>query len=64
MNDADDDDVDVYDHAAGHGKNRTAFDVNDVQDEEHLVLGARGSAIPSPKVTAQMAQSRNVSGAK
>lgn len=64
MNDADEDDLDVYDHAAGHGKSRTAFDVNDVQDEEHLALGARGSAIPSRKVTAQITQSRNVSAAK
>ncbi|KAI6006679.1 hypothetical protein F5J12DRAFT_905697 [Pisolithus orientalis] len=39
MNDADEDDLDVYDHAASLGKNRTAFDVTDVQDDERIRRG-------------------------
>ncbi|KAL4062541.1 hypothetical protein J3A83DRAFT_4381712 [Scleroderma citrinum] len=60
MNDADEDDLDVYDHAAGHGKSRTAFDVNDVQDEGRFVIGTRGFAISSRTVATKMPQSQDV----
>ena len=56
MNDADEDDMDVYDHAAGHLKSRTAFDVSDIHDEERLVIAARGST-SSRNATAPASQS-------
>ncbi|KAI6164528.1 hypothetical protein EDD17DRAFT_1755044 [Pisolithus thermaeus] len=58
MNDADEDDLDVYDHGAGVGKNRTAFDITEVQDDERIVIGQAGpSSTQSRSLAAQTAQS-------
>ncbi|KAI6013557.1 hypothetical protein EDC04DRAFT_2954842 [Pisolithus marmoratus] len=57
MNDADEDDLDVYDHGANLGKSRTAFDVTDVQDDERVLIGKGGpSSTQSPSLAAQSAQ--------
>ncbi|KAG8221092.1 hypothetical protein J3R82DRAFT_2610 [Butyriboletus roseoflavus] len=50
LNDADEDDLDVYDHAIGHGRSRHAFDVNDMHDEERVVIGGRGAKSSSTTV--------------
>ncbi|KAI6097687.1 hypothetical protein EDD16DRAFT_1667733 [Pisolithus croceorrhizus] len=58
MNDADEDDLDVYDHGAGDGKNRTAFDITEVQDDERIVIGKGGpSSTQSRSLATQTAQS-------
>lgn len=41
LNDADDDDLDVYDHSQIRGRNHHAYDANDVQDEEHVLMSSR-----------------------
>ncbi|OAX37659.1 hypothetical protein K503DRAFT_719455 [Rhizopogon vinicolor AM-OR11-026] len=41
LNDADDDDVDVYDHTQTHGRNRHAYDASDIRDEEHVSMSSR-----------------------
>ncbi|KAG1771048.1 hypothetical protein EV702DRAFT_1137589 [Suillus placidus] len=41
LNDADDDDLDVYDHSQTHGRNRHAYDANDVHDEERVLMSSR-----------------------
>ncbi|KAH0836806.1 hypothetical protein J3R83DRAFT_8571 [Lanmaoa asiatica] len=43
LNDADEDDLDVYDHTMGHGRSRHAFDASDMHDEERVVIGGRGT---------------------
>ncbi|KAG6334173.1 hypothetical protein ID866_4920 [Astraeus odoratus] len=58
MNDADEDDLDVYDHTSGLGKNRTAFDVTDMQDDERQPITARGRT-PSQAFATPSAQSRD-----
>lgn len=55
LNDADEDDLDVYDHATGPGRSRHAFDTNDMHDEERVVIGGRGAkpgstTLPTPSV--------------
>jgi len=40
LNDADEDDLDVYDSQM-HGKNRHAYDANDAHDEEHVFMSSR-----------------------
>lgn len=58
MNDADEDDLDVYDHGAGVGKNRTAFDITEIQDDERLVIGKGGPSLTqSRSLAVQNAQS-------
>ncbi|KAI5995585.1 hypothetical protein EDD15DRAFT_608141 [Pisolithus albus] len=58
MNDADEDDLDVYDHGAGVGKNRTAFDITEIQDDERVVIGKGGpSSTQSRSLAVQNAQS-------
>ncbi|KAI6110662.1 hypothetical protein EV401DRAFT_1991786 [Pisolithus croceorrhizus] len=58
MNDADEDDLDVCDHGAGVGKNRTTFDITEVQDDERIVIGKGGpSSTQSRSLVAQTAQS-------
>ncbi|KAF8141436.1 hypothetical protein EV363DRAFT_1412875 [Boletus edulis] len=57
LNDADEDDLDVYDHAVGPGRSRHAFDISDAHDEERVVIGGRGAkpsgmTIPSPSTHA------------
>lgn len=59
LNDADEDDLDVYDHAIGHGRSRHAFDINDMHDEERVVIGGRGAkfnttTIPTPSVSSAL----------
>ncbi|KAG1897082.1 uncharacterized protein F5891DRAFT_1050235 [Suillus fuscotomentosus] len=41
LNDADDDDLDVYDHSQIRGRNHHAYDANDVHDEEHVLMSSR-----------------------
>ncbi|KAG2357773.1 hypothetical protein BDR07DRAFT_1473341 [Suillus spraguei] len=41
LNDADDDDLDVYDHSHIHGRNHHAYDANDVHDEERVLMSSR-----------------------
>lgn len=50
LNDADEDDLDVYDHTIGHGRSRHAFDINDMHDEERVVVGGRGAKSSSTTV--------------
>lgn len=52
LNDADDDDLDVYDHAIGHGRSRHAFDISDMHDEERVATGSKssGRTVPTPSV--------------
>lgn len=56
LNDADEDDLDVYDHTAGHARSRHAFDISDIHDEERVVIGGRGAkpdstTLPTPSVS-------------
>ncbi|KAG1816446.1 uncharacterized protein BJ212DRAFT_1354770 [Suillus subaureus] len=41
LNDADDDDLDVYDQSQVHGRNRHAYDANDLHDEERVFMSSR-----------------------
>ncbi|KAG1724184.1 hypothetical protein EDB19DRAFT_1930151 [Suillus lakei] len=41
LNDADDDDLDVYDHSRIHGRGRHAYDANDAHDEERVFMSSR-----------------------
>ncbi|KAG1747898.1 uncharacterized protein EDB91DRAFT_1115387 [Suillus paluster] len=41
LNDADEDDVDVYEHSQMHGRNRHAYDANDAHDEERVFMSSR-----------------------
>lgn len=50
LNDADEDDLDVYDHAIGHGRSRHAFDINDTHDEERVIVGRLGAKSSSTTV--------------
>ncbi|KAI9464648.1 hypothetical protein HD554DRAFT_1242042 [Boletus coccyginus] len=57
LNDADEDDLDVYDHTIGHGRSRHAFDINDMHEEERVVIGGRGGksssrTVPTPSTQA------------
>jgi G patch domain-containing protein 1 len=45
LNDADDDDLDVYDHSQVHGRNRHAYDANDAHDEERVVMSSRSQGV-------------------
>lgn len=53
LNDADEDDLDVYDHTQAHGRNHHAYDVNDVRDEEHVFMSSRTQGARSLGKTAQ-----------
>lgn len=61
MNDADEDDLEIYDHATSRGKSRTAFDVNDVHDEDHVATKKQISASYTSQASVQTPQSRQVS---
>ncbi|KAH7922217.1 hypothetical protein BV22DRAFT_1070870 [Leucogyrophana mollusca] len=39
LNDADEDDLDVYDSSNAHERNRTAYDASDMYDDERIVMG-------------------------
>ncbi|KAG2141951.1 hypothetical protein DEU56DRAFT_795742 [Suillus clintonianus] len=44
LNDADDDDLDIYDHSQMHGRNRHAYDANDAHDEERVSMSSRSQS--------------------
>ncbi|KIK11571.1 hypothetical protein PISMIDRAFT_19413 [Pisolithus microcarpus 441] len=58
MNDADEDDLDVFDHGAGVGKNRIAFDITEIQDDERLVTGKGGPSSTQSRSLARRGTSR------
>lgn len=44
LNDADDDDLDVYDHSQMHGRNHHAYDASDAHDEERVSMTSRSQS--------------------
>ncbi|KAH7890994.1 hypothetical protein F5I97DRAFT_1840647 [Phlebopus sp. FC_14] len=61
LNDADEDDLDVYDHSITHGKRRTAFDDADMHNEEHVVIGGQRQG-RGPAAQATPSQIRSTAG--
>ncbi|KAF9224178.1 DUF1604-domain-containing protein [Gyrodon lividus] len=62
-NTQDEDDLDIYDHTAKHGRSRHAFDANDMHDEEPVVVGRRHHGHEPSRVAAQAPlQSRQATG--
>ncbi|KIJ65418.1 hypothetical protein HYDPIDRAFT_27428 [Hydnomerulius pinastri MD-312] len=58
LNDADEDDLDVYDHSTSHGRSRHAFDASDMHDDEHVVIGNRRHGHEASRTTAQARSSQ------
>jgi hypothetical protein len=43
LNEADDDDVDIYDSGLNRGKTRLAYDTTDQNDHEDIIMGGRSN---------------------
>ncbi|KAH7909692.1 hypothetical protein BJ138DRAFT_195776 [Hygrophoropsis aurantiaca] len=53
LNDADEDDLDVYDSSNMHTRNRTAYDASDMYDEERIVMGNKQHGQPTGRSSAK-----------
>ncbi len=49
LNDADDDDVDIYDAGAGSGRSRLAFDDSLGDDDQYISIGSSSRRQPAPR---------------
>ncbi|EIW75240.1 hypothetical protein CONPUDRAFT_147355 [Coniophora puteana RWD-64-598 SS2] len=61
LNDADEDDFDVYDAAAAHRGSRTAYDASDAHDEERINISGRSSGHGSQSAAPPSTQASTLS---
>lgn len=50
MNDADEDDLDVYDGGPNQTRNRTAYDIGSEKDDQIIIGGKANKGRPKPEI--------------